>query len=165
MKRGCRKHNTNGSGITLNIQMGKLIIYAWIHHRDYLAPLASLLSSLKSLAECLLFSFGSIKKFRPHNETSSLRVHTVNLYPINFYFFSFNNLLLLRKVEKNSLLVFCFFFVTNTLNEDCVTNDKKEKMIYHLTAVANEQNLSDFYTNAVTLCVNMCTKLFDSCLL
>lgn len=62
LERGCRKHNTNGSGITLNIQMGKLIVYAWIHRCDYLAPLASLLRSLKATPSAFCFHLPPLKK-------------------------------------------------------------------------------------------------------
>lgn len=70
VKRGCRKHNTNGSGITLNIQMGKLIVYAWIHHCDYLAPLALLLSSLKATQSAFCFHLVPLKSLD----------HTIRLY-------------------------------------------------------------------------------------
>lgn len=104
LERGCRKHNTNGSGITLNIQMGKLIVYAWIHHCDYLAPLASLLSSLKATQTAFCFPFGSIKKFRPHNETLSLE-STPWIYANKCDFFCFNNLWLLCKVQTGLLFL------------------------------------------------------------
>lgn len=104
LERGCRKHNTNGSGITLNIQMGKLIVYAWIHHCDYLAPLASLPSSLKATQAAFCFRFGSIKKFRPHNETLSPGF-TPHIHANTCYFLCYNNVWLLCKVQIR--LLFC----------------------------------------------------------
>lgn len=98
LKRGCRKHNTNGSGITLNIQMGKLIVYAWIHHCDYLAPLASLLSSLKAMQSAFCFHLHPLKSLD----------HTMRLYdwssghkfiPIIVISLCFNNLWFLCKVQ------------------------------------------------------------------
>lgn len=71
LKQGCRKHNTNGSGITLNIQMAKLIVYAWIHHCDYLAPLASLLRALKATRSAFCFHWPPLKSYFDH--TARLR--------------------------------------------------------------------------------------------
>lgn len=148
LKRGCRKHNANGSGITLNIQMGKLIVYAWIHHCDYLAPLASFLSSLKAMQSAFCFHLVPLKSLD----------HTMRLYDwssrhkfIPIIDFALTTCEFCAKRKQFS--TYFNFFVTNTLNEECVSNDKGERWFYHLTAGANEQNFSDFYTNVVTWCM------------
>lgn len=56
-----------------------------------------------------------------------------------------------------------FFFVANTLGEERESQMTKEEgddffFFYHLTAGANEQDFSDFYTNAALL---LRTCLFD----
>lgn len=147
LKRGCRKHNTNGSGITLNIQMGKLIVYAWIHHCDYLAPLASLLSPLKATQSAFCFHFVPFKSLG-HTMRSSRR----EFRPINVI---------------SSALTTCDYWVeckggSNTLSEERVSNDKRQRCFYHLTAAANKQHISDFYTNAVNLCMFLSVHLFKS---
>lgn len=85
LKRRCRKYNTNGSGITLNIQMGKLIVYAWITRCHYLA---SLQSSLKAMQSAFCFHALPLKSFRAQNETLLLKF-TAWIQSNKWLFFSF----------------------------------------------------------------------------
>lgn len=57
LERECTRHRTNGSGFTLNIQMAKLIVHAWIPCADYLAPLAALESMLKATQHAFVFIY------------------------------------------------------------------------------------------------------------
>lgn len=143
LERGCRKHNTNGSGITLNIQMGKLIVYAWIHRCDYLAPLASLLRSLKATPSAFCFHLPPLKKKKKKVWTtrrdSDAEVQRREFISINVFLLFFFFLLFVAVPTCDRCAGCRAVSVTNTLSEERVSNDKRGGRFCHLTAAANEQ--------------------------
>lgn len=73
--------------------MGKLIVYAWIHRCDYLAPLASLLRSLKATPSAFCFHLPPLKKKKKKVSTtrrdSDAEVQRREFISINVYLLFF----------------------------------------------------------------------------
>lgn len=122
--------------------MGKLIVYAWIHRCDYLAPLASLLRSLKATPSAFCFHLPPLKKKKKsfdHTTRLRRRSSTPWIY-IDKRVFAFLFFLLFVAVPTCDRCAGCrAVSVTNTLSEERVSNDKRGGRFCHLTAAADEQ--------------------------